>query len=286
MNFGQLPGLYRQNHDITENTYEQLENVAKLFERFAGADFDCSRLSASLANQWLLHRKQSGLSPSTCKGNRTALLLLWREAHALGHAPPVEKVRVVKVPATVPIAFTAAELVSLKAACKSLAGQFRRVPIRRRIYFESLFDAAYDTALRLGDLLSVERSWIWPGGFVSLVQSKTGNSQRVQLRPSTLAKIDECMADWPGRAMIWPQFSCDRKRFYEYIRRLVASAGIRKGTMKWIRRSSASYVEATYPGCGAAHLGHRTPGMAERFYFDPNIVRKNKPLPPPLPDAG
>lgn len=282
MDITEIPALYRQNHDIAPDTFGQLVNVAKLFARFHGGTLDTSRLSASLANQWLLARKESDVSASTVKGNRTSLLMLWREAHDLGYAPPIEKVRTVKVPEIIPVAFTREELVKLIAACATLTGKFRRVPIRRRVYFESLFESAYDTALRLGDLLSIERTWIWPGGYISIVQKKTGHSQRVLLRPSTIIRIDECMADWPGRAHIWPQFSSDRKRFYEYVRRLVQAAGIRKGTMKWIRRSSASYVEREHPGCGARHLGHRTPGLAEKFYFDPSIVSREQPLPPPL----
>jgi integrase len=277
----EVPALYRQNHDITIDSLVQLENVAKLLSRFAGGKLDTNGLTVELANRWLCARKDDGLSPATIKGNRTSLLMLWREAHDLGAATEAGKVRTVKVPAKIPVAFTLEEVRLLIAACAQLKGTFRRVPIRRRIYFSSLFNADYDTALRLGDLLSIERSWIWPGGYVSIVQSKTRQSHRVQLRAETLAQIDECMADWPGRALIWPEFA-KRKRVYEYVRRLVGIAGIRKGTTKWIRRSSASYVEAAHPGCGAAHLGHKTAGLAERYYFDPMIVRRERPLPPAI----
>ena len=80
--------------------------------------------------------------------------------------------------------------------------------------------AAYDSGLRLGDLLALERQDIWPDGYVSLVQHKTGFSHRAQFRSKTLMLIEECMTDWPQRKLIWPQFA-RRKRFYEYIRRLV-----------------------------------------------------------------
>jgi integrase len=281
MDITEIPALYRQNHDITQDTFGQLINVARLLARFAGGTLDTARLSASLVNQWLLARKDNGTAAATINGNRTSLLMLWREAHELGFAPPPQKVRTIKVPSTVPTAFTREELVKLIAACASLKGKFRRVPIRRRVYFESLFESAYDTALRLGDLLSIERTWIWPGGYISIVQKKTGHSHRVMLRPSTICRIDECMSDWPGRAHVWPQVA-NRKHFYEYVRRLVRVAGIRKGTTKWIRRSSASYVEREHPGCGARHLGHRTPGLAEKYYFDPSIVSREHTLPPPL----
>lgn len=291
MDFTQLPRFYRLNHDIADTTFAQLVTVAKLVTRFAGGAFDTSELTGDFLNRFLVARKAAGLAPRTVRGNRTCAMMLWKEAHEIGEAPPVGRVRVVKVPALVPVAFTLDEIRQLIASCAHLRGTFRRFPIRRRIYFESLVECAYDSGLRLGDLLSLERAWIWPGGFLSVVQAKTRNTIRVQLRDTTLAKIDECMADWPGRALIWPQFA-ERKRLYEYVRRLVKVAGVRPGTLKWIRRSSASYVEAMHPGCGAAHLGHRTSGIAEQFYFDPRIVRPFRPLPPPLdwrpdlPDAG
>lgn len=272
MDILKLPDEYERRRDIQSTTKIQLVTTVRLLARFAGGSLDTTMLSADFLNRWLLERKLSGLQPETVRGNRTMALMLWRLANEIGEAGPVERVRVIKVPDKPPRAFTRDEIQRLIEACQSLHGRFRRLPIHRRVYFESFFMAAYDTALRLGDLLALERSNIWPGGYVSLVQRKTCHAHRAQLRQSTLMLIEECMAEMPGRKLIWPQFA-RRKRFYEYFRRLVRTAGIRHGTSKWLRRSSATYIAAAYGEIAAQdHLGHRTAGLARRSYIDQEIA--------------
>lgn len=282
MNICDLPAVYRRNHDIAPNTFGQLVNVAKLISRFNGGTLDTNGLTVEVVNDWLTTRKDDGRSPRTVKGNRTSLLMLWREAHEIGEAPPPGKIRTVKCPDTIPVAFTHEELTRLFAYCKTLRGTFRKLKIPKRLYFLSLFNANYDTALRLGDLFSLERSWIWPGGYISIVQGKSGHSHRVQLRDETIRLIDDCMSALPNRRLIWPQFAL-RKRFYEQVKKIVKGAGIREGTTKWLRRSSASYIAREF-GIDAAseHLGHRTPGLAKQFYIDPNICSPQRPLPPAI----
>jgi integrase len=135
--------------------------------------------------------------------------------------------------------------------------------------------------LRLGDMLDLEIPWIWPGGYLSLVQNKTGRTHRVQFRQETMAMILELIGD-RKTGKVW-SLPVRREQFYWWFNRLRKKAGLPQGTSKWIRRSSASYIAARY-GVDAAshHLGHRSRGLAEKHYLDHRICYQHHRLPPPL----
>jgi hypothetical protein len=64
---------------------------------------------------------------------------------------------------------------------------------------------------------------------------------------------------------------------------LVAKAGIRAGTWKWLRRASGTDVEVQRPGAGSVHLGH-APGsrVFAESYADAEILGRQIPTPRPL----
>ena len=252
--------------------------AAKL-SRFAGWPLDLTDLCDDLLNRWLVSLERQ--SPRTVRNKRAIILTLWRWGfdHGLTAVRP-HRIRLVKVPEQIPQAFLLSDLRALLAAADGLKGNFFSNGLPKMLWSKSFLLAYWDTALRLGDLLSVERDWIWPGGYLSIVQHKTGRTHRAQLRPETLALIEELCGD-RKTGLVWP-WGATRQTFYEFFRDLRKKAGLADGTSKWIRRASASYVEAANPGAGARHLGHRTPGLAEKAYFDPRIVVRERPLPPPL----
>jgi integrase len=200
------------------------------------------------------------------------LVTLWRWAADNDLCDLPQKLRSVRVPENVPTAFTIDDMQRLLWAANYL---------NNPLYWKSLLLAAYDTALRLGDLLSIERQDIWPDGSLSIVQRKTGRTHRVQLRPETMEAIESYLN---GRktGTIWPLLTQTRNGFYAVFRRLKRWAKMENGSMKWLRRASASYVEASHPGMGWRHLGHAAPGLAEKCYLDPKIVRPKPTLPPRL----
>lgn len=227
-------------------------------------------------NQWLLSLEESH-APRTIRTKRVILGTLWRFAFDRGLAGPAMRLRVCKVPQCDPEALTACEVAALLKHIDTLKGCFQRTRVSRRLYFASIYNAYYDSALRLSDLRSIEVGWI-EGGHVSLVQSKTNRTHTIKFRAETMKLIREHLA---GRktGLIWGTLT--EKNFGNWQRKLFRAAGIR-GTGKWIRRSSASYVELHHPGMGWRHLGHARPGLAEQFYIDPKIVRREPTLPPRL----
>jgi hypothetical protein len=73
---------YVLSHDLADSTIQQLRNAAKLFDRWAGDVPLCD----DLLNGWLFYRKECGLRPDTVRGNRTSILMLWRDAFETGAA--------------------------------------------------------------------------------------------------------------------------------------------------------------------------------------------------------
>lgn len=277
-----LVGEYSLSHNICDKYIASLRGTVNLLGRFLLRPPRVGDLTAQVVNEFLAWLPSQHRKPRTVKNHRTNLLLLWRYAYKpLRLVPlPPEDVRTVRVPEQIPTAFLVDELSRIIQYCDGFTGTMRRTKLDRRLWWLSLLNAKYDTALRLGDLLSIERNWIWEGGFLSIVQSKTGHSHVVRLRESTMKLIDELLA---GKitGLIWPLWG-RREAFYRAFRKIREGAGVKHGTLRWIRRSSYSYVEAEYPGMGAIHLGHRTPGLAKKYYEDPRIVKRKVVLPPSL----
>lgn len=274
-------GVYQRERDLKADTVKQLECVARAFERFAGR-VPLADVTDDLANRWLIDLQSSDLAPTTIHSRRRLFLTLWRAAYDAGMIDRLpQRVRRIKVPEIVPVAFLESEMRALLLACDALKGDVPGLRIPRRLWWRSFLLAKYDTALRLSDLLSIERGWIWPGGKISIVQQKTGRTHTVLLSPETLAVIDESMAANPRRRLIWPLW-CSRDCWHRHFRRLVKAAGLPAGSSKWIRRASASYVEQQHPGRGSAHLGHRSADIARKHYFDPRIVQREAITPASL----
>ncbi len=137
--------------------------------------------------------------------------------------------------------------------------------------------AAYDSALRLGDVLSIRFDQV--DAEFTIVQQKTGDLHKVFLQPQTIVAVTSIRL--PVRQLVF-EWKHSRQTFYTRFNRIIKDAGVRPGTSKFIRRSSASYIERDNPGMAMRHLGHRTPGLAERNYIDPTIVRTERPRPPAI----
>ena len=136
---------------------------------------------------------------------------------------------------------------------------------------------SWDTGLRSCDLLDLAPDQIREG-MVSTRQSKTGQLICHRLHKSTLEAIEAI--DPSERVLIFP-WPNRREAFQRAVRRLTKRAGM-TGTFKWLRKSSGSYVEASHPGCGSRHLGHRDSTMFDKHYHDQTLTAASKPMPPEL----
>lgn len=284
MRLSEYVSWYALRHDVSAATIQQLKIAALLFERWASG-VTLETIDDDVVNAWLVFRRDSGLSPRTVRGNRTSILMLWKDAHLHDEAPRgPRRVRLIKCPELLVDGYDRHEMGRLIAVASKLPHRFNKSPMPRRIYWRSLLLAYWDTALRLADLLSLESGWIWrmPDGCGKLVivQAKTGFQIPHILRPATMEAIDECIAAGPKRRRIWGGIITQR-HFYPAFKKLARQAGL-SGTSKFIRRGSSSECDREKPGSGAKKLGHRTPGLFEKNYRVLRIVGSDVPQPPEI----
>ncbi len=261
-----------------------LRTTARQFTAHVGEPITLNYFSKSnvaAINEWLSDLERQ--SAVTAANKRRHLRTLWIAAHGDGLAEAPAKIRSIKVPRKIPEGLDDSQMRAVLKAADGLTGWFNNTAVPRRTYWRSLFLAGWDTALRLSDLRSVERDWIWPGGFFSIVQHKTGNSIKRQLSPQSLEAID-LLCGGRTTGLIWG--TLNDKNFYRALKQLSETAGVKIG-FKLIRAGSASCVERDNPGLGWRHLGHVKPGIDVAHYLVPRICAPQPTMgptigPPPL----
>lgn len=240
-----------------------------------GAEPAIEHLCRDCINAWLDKRvSQNKLSCYTIKSRRGAILAIWRAAVEMDLIDSFPtKIRKLKLRRKNPTAWDRDEVQRL--FLYALYGQddkkMQKTHLSQRLFFASLIAAGYDTAMRLGDLLSLERDWIRTdksgAGWLSIEQSKTGIMVSCRINPSTMILIDRLYADNPNRRLIWP-LGVRRESLYRQIRAIVKESGIRCGTFRFLRRASATHIEMRAPGTSFRHAGHSDPATTRRFYLD------------------
>lgn len=261
-------------YGLADSTAEQLRCTFSAYVRFCRSSglgvFDCEQ-----ANQWLDELRQTR-APDTCRTQRTNLLCVWWWAYREDLVPePPLKLRKLRPIHRSPTAWTLAEVRQLLAAAEA--------DRRRPLFWCSLIRAGYDSGLRLGNLLALPAAWFatkrvaMPQNVWQVTQLKTGRNVSVGFRPTTLEAIGMHLA---GRTtgLVWPLWA-RREAFYRAFRHLVASAQIRPGTFRWLRRTAATQLERVAPGRATELLGHASRSTTEQFYLDRSQLHET-PLPP------
>lgn len=282
-------GAYVDNYtllrDVKPETVRQYRITATLFERWAGGPVRLDELDEQTISAWLRDYAASGVEPHTVRSKKVGILCLWRAAADEGLCePPTRRVRAVRVPYKVVEAWDIDEVERLLEACKKLK-RWHRCGLRRSAWFDLAVRVAWDSGLRWGDLIRLPVSAVRPDGSAAWCQSKVRRPVVFRLSPSTMEALRKSLEVAPRELVCpWPS---SRETFQDQVERLVALAGIRPGTWKWIRRSSATDVEVQKAGAASAHLGH-VPGsrVAEQSYIAPAILGRTAPCPRELQNKG
>lgn len=271
---------YLLSRDLAPGSATALRWTARIFSQWRQplvATLD--DLSEGTISAFLRDLQGKGRAPRYLKRMRGDLLCFWRHAYRCrlkDRLPELDLVRNPTVPRTAPEAWTIAEIRTLCAAADSMDGQYRW-GVTRQAFWQAWIRVAWDTGLRPSDLLRLRTTQLSAGAIVVL-QQKTQTTQVVALDRLTLHWIRKSYP--PHREFIfgWP---ASRNYFYLEFARLIARAGL-QGSPKRLRKSAASAVELEQPGTAGRFLGHLTPGLAEKHYLDPRIVRKTIRRPPPI----
>lgn len=258
------------NQTIRESTEIYLKSCAMSYSGFLSHPARTGDLMPAPANRyvrWLAANRAA----STVRTKRSGLLMLWRCANRMGLADEPGRLIAPRLKKPVVRAWTLDEVRILRDHSLTLEGNLSN-GIPKRIFFPSLIAAGYESGLRLSDLLAIERGWILPGssgeGRITVVEDKTMKECRRIFSASTMLLMDKCMAHGPcPRDIIWPM-PCRRETFYEHIRKIVAGAGIRKGTFRYLRRAAITQAEIGRPGGGQAFANHSSPQVTRESYLD------------------
>lgn len=259
---------------ITRPYAKRLLWTANALEAFSGATEIKTTLTESVVNSFL--SANSDKSPYTIRSYRSDIVSLWNAAADLGlvSAPILRRILLPKMPDLVIDCYTVDEARALADTAKLLVGRYSW-GVRRRDYWNAAIRLAWDTGLRRGDVIAFSRDSIRPDNVVMVLQNKTKKKVPVKLRPSTANAIDVIGGPYPLR------FASNINYFTRHFAKIVRASGVRRGTFKWLRRASGSYVDAQLPGTGYKHLGQSGQQVFDKHY-DAKLNGRNLPMPPEL----
>jgi integrase len=233
-----------------------------------------ANMNPESVNRWL---DSLACSKQTRANYRRQACTIVRAALGPDAAHFINGVRRVKAPLPPPVAWTRDELSRLLHHARNLHGNLQ-CGCPAALFFTGWLMLGYSSGLRFSDLLSLRCHQIRDGRLYA-VQHKTGESI-VHVLPSECAEIltqlsvlsqDGTMFKW-ALSERWLRIRWGR---------LVKGAGL-TGTCKWMRRTGATWVEATQPGMASRWLGHRSPELAMKHYVDRSLIPNTCPAPPPI----
>ena len=275
---------YATTRDVSPGNVYQYRIAIRLFERWAGHPIALDDLDELSISAWLRDYSAT-VSRTTVRNKRTMIIGLWRNAADDGYVePPRRRIRSGRAELAAPVAWTLEEVVRLRSACRSLN---RRHPcgLSRALWWELAVCVAWDSGVRWGDLVRLRVDQIQPNGVACIVHHKTRRFRVFQLSADTMRLLRRTLAECP-RDLVCP-WPASGETFRDQVTRLVARAGIRRGTWKWLRKASSTDVEIHHPGSAAEFLGHR-PGsrIAELHYVDPVLLAGSRGIVSPRPLNG
>lgn len=269
--------LFLDARDVSADYATQIRKRCRSYARFMGRSVHVEDIECQSVNAWLAHIAKR-VRPMTAAGYKKNLCVVWREAFLSGYnANPPLRVRRIKIPQQVVMAYTHSEIRRLLDAASRLKGRHANGN-RRADFWQAFLHSGYSTALRRSDLLLVFRYQVSSDGTATIIQSKTGYSHRVRFSADAL-RFAAKLQDVNGLLLPWPYRRDSLVERFASIKKL---AGIKRGSLKWLRRSAASYAESIEPGSGAKLLGHRSMQVFQASYNDATISGQRAVEPPGL----
>jgi integrase len=280
---------YCLTREIDAETIRQYGISVSLFDRWYidrhGRSVRLEDLDELEVSSWLRDYAASGKAASTVRSKRTQIVSLWKQAADDGYVePPRKRIRSVRVVLDDPESWTRDEIKKLLQVCQRLP-RTHKCGLRRSAWWSLAVRLAWDTGLRWGDLIRLRVDQVTADGLVALPQHKTKRIVVCRISQPTLELLRQTLVDVPRDLVVpWPS---SHETFNDQVRRIVAKAGIRPGTWKWVRRAGATDVEIQLSGSAGRFLGH-APGsrIAYTNYVSQKVLAEagNMAWPRPLDD--
>jgi integrase len=264
---------YAQCTPLSKDYATRLIKRAVALEQHSGTSCIALTLTEANVNGFL---KSLTWTPRTINSYREDLLTLWNAAadDDLAEYPRARRIQRLKPDPLIVECYSIEEARKLLKAAGKLKGTLAN-GVKRSRYWQAAILFGWDSGLRRGDVWRVRRDAIREDGSLRMVQHKSKQIVQVRLHPKTVAALDEIGLPQP---LAWPH---ETKYFGTNFKKLVRLAGVNRGTFRWLRRSSGSYVEAQQPGSGHKHLGHSCPAIFTKHY-DARLMGSALPQPPEL----
>lgn len=273
MQLAELLKLYVAERDIEPVSLKPLRAAIKSLSRNLGTIAAVDHLDKTPVNSWLAD-EVSRVQRRTAKNYRASILTLWRWAFEEGITDVApRRIRLVKAPLPPVEAYTTDEIERLLTACDTLTNRFCRngsPPVPRKLLYRALIMVAWHTGFRSNDLMLLRWSSIAEDGCVRIVQHKTRREAIRWIDKDAMGAIEAIRID--GTPSVFGQFTC-QETWRSVFAGLKKVAGVKRGTPKWIRRTTAT-VTAKKHGRDAAGraLGHVGPEMAQKCYIDQSQI--------------
>lgn len=270
--------LYQLERDVRPTSISHLGYAIGNFAKYLGHEPTLADLTDDAVNKWLLWLAEHG-SRCTMRNYRVRLLTVWRFAVEIGLMDCLPlRVRKVRLQHDSPQAWSVSEVERLLEAAGQVAGVFNVTRVNRADFWRAIIRTAYDTGFRAGDLMRLKIENFSARSMVIIRQSKTGQVIVRWVWPETWQAIERIAA--PERTLLFADI-LSRRSFFQRFAEIRKAAGL-SGHFRWLRRTGASLVECDISGQGKTFLGHRSSGIAERYYIDPRLLQTKPILPPRL----
>ena len=267
--------VYAPHHlGITDGTIDGYCFAARLWQQWAGQSILPQEFSEDLLLRWLAARLKES-APKTVKGNRAAMLAVWRWAADSGHCDRApKKVPTVKVPRKKPVCWRPEEAAKAITQAYQLTGTIRGTSISKADWWGSLLTFLYWVGARVGAAIAVKTSDVdLSRGIVILrgEDAKTDEEQVLRVHQQAVDAISKhCDAQ---REFVWP-WPYHPRQLWTDLETILVAAGLPKDRRSKFHR----WRKTTYTMCAKAggiavagkQLGHKTDMSA--YYLDPSML--------------
>jgi integrase len=254
------------------------ENHYALFRsmrEWLGGDLRMEHLSAAKVAEYVEYLRGKGMKMSTVNTKRILLLANWRYAAECGVAPPMPRMKQLKVEREAPIAWSVEEVGQIINAAMTL----QKPPIGgvpANLFWNAALRIAWWTALRRGTIFSLrwedidlENGWIT----VPALVMKNARGQRVRIGTDAIEALQLIRA--PIRELVFPltQKRGNWRFLAHHLDAILKLAGVKKGRqfhsqLHQLRRSSITHTCALAGDQAAIQLAGHSSEYVNRRYLD------------------
>ena len=230
---------------------------------------EVSDLEPALVNRFLASLS-TALSDTTRSNIRRELMTLWRFAFEAGETEvPAVRVRRIR-PARKPVEAWCRETLALMLSIAEQDNMRCGGLSNPRIcdWLPAWIVIGYDTGLRFSDIYELHSTAL-RGSLISLVARKTGKPLVRHLSNYAAQLAHVLKRNSPDGTLF--RWMLTRRRIFIHWRKFLDRNGI-SGSSRWLRRSCATYIEASSPGMASRYLQHSQPNLVGMHYLDQSLL--------------